>query len=318
MTHLFYTRFAVAKAGLAFLLAAFVATGCARKDEQAAFDTAEAAIAAFIEAAEKDDTATMQRLLGPGSEGLVSSGDALQDKGDRAAFVAAYRKGNKLVADGDAAMTLVMGEKEWPFPIPVVKGDDGWYLDGAKGVDELVYRRIGANELGAIAVSRGFVEAQNDYAALGHDGDPAGIYALKLVSDEGMQNGLYWPTGDDEEPSPAGPFVASAAGEGYRATAGTPYHGYRYRLLYKQGENTNGGPREYFKNGLLTEGFALVAWPAEYEVSGVMTFIVNQDGVVFQKDLGEGTEAAVAAMDTFDHDSSWTAVTEADPENGSG
>jgi hypothetical protein len=312
----FDNRFAAAKASLVFLVVAFVATGCASKDDRASFDSAEAAIAAFVEALEKDDTAKMQQLLGPGSEELVSSGDALQDKGDRADFVAAYRKGNKLVAEGDAAMTLVIGEKEWPFPIPLVKGDGGWYLDGAKGADELVYRRVGANELGAIAVCRGFVEAQREYAAAGHDGDPAGIYALKLVSDEGLQNGLYWPTAEGEEPSPAGEFVASAASEGYRAAAGTPYHGYRYRLLYKQGENSNGGPREYFQDGLLTEGFALVAWPAEYGVSGVMTFIVNQDGVVFQKDLGEGTEASVAAMGTFDHDNSWTAVTEADADGG--
>lgn len=311
MTHLDF-RFAATKASLTILLAVFAAAGCARKDDQTSFDSADAAIKAFVEAVERDDTAAMELLLGPGSEDLVSSGDALQDKSDRAEFVAAFRKSNKLIAEGDAAMTLIVGENEWAFPVPVVKGKDGWFLDGAKGVDELVYRRIGDNELGAIAVCRGVVDAQREYAAVGHDGDPAGIYALKLISDEGMQNGLYWPTGEGEEPSPAGEFVASAAGEGYRATAATPYHGYRYRLLYRQGENTNGGPREYFKDGLMTEGFALVAWPAEYQVSGVMTFIVNQDGVVFQKDLGEGTEAAVAAMDTFDHDSSWTAVTEAE------
>jgi hypothetical protein len=315
MTHLDF-RFAAAKASLTILLVVFAAAGCARKDDHASFDSADAAIKAFVEAVEKDDTAAMERLLGPGSEDLVSSGDALQDKSDRTEFVAAYRSSNRLVAEDDNAMTLVTGEKEWAFPVPVVKGDGGWYLDGAKGVDELVYRRVGANELGAIAVCRGFVEAQREYAAAGHDGDPAGIYALKLVSDEGMQNGLYWPTAEGEEPSPAGEFVASAAGEGYRAAASTPYHGYRYRLLYRQGENANGGPREYFKDGLLTEGFALVAWPAEYEASGVMTFIVNQDGVVFQKDLGEGTEAAVAAMATFDHDSSWTAVTEPTGDSG--
>jgi hypothetical protein len=310
------TRPKASRASLAFLLVALCVTGCARKDERAAFDSAEAAITAFVKAVERDDTATMQKLLGPGSEDLVSSGDALQDTSDRADFAAAYRSSNRLVAAGDNAMTLVVGEKEWPFPIPVVKGDGGWYLDGAQGVDELVYRRVGANELGAIAVCRGFVEAQREYAAAGHDGDPAGIYALKLVSDEGMQNGLYWPTAEGEEPSPAGEFVASAAGEGYRASAGAPYHGYRYRMLYRQGEHSNGGVREYFKGGLLTEGFALVAWPAEYEVSGVMTFIVNQDGVVFQKDLGEGTEASVAAMGTFDHDRGWTAVTEADADSG--
>jgi hypothetical protein len=312
------SRSAAAKACLALLLASLFIANCANKADRASFDTAEAAVAAFVAAVEKDDTATMQSILGPGSEGLVSSGDALQDKSDRADFAAAYHKSNKLVPDADNAMTLVIGDKEWPFPVPVVKGDSGWYLDGARGVDELVYRRIGANELGAIAVCRGFVEAQQEYAASGHDGDPAGVYALKLVSDEGMQNGLYWPTAEGEAPSPAGAFVASAAGEGYRSGTGTPYHGYHYRMLFRQGENANGGPREYFRNGVLTEGFALVAWPAEYEVSGVMTFIVNQDGVVFQKDLGEGTDAAVAAMDTFDHDGSWTAVTEAGPDNSAG
>jgi hypothetical protein len=173
-----------------------------------------------------------------------------------------------------------------------------------------VYRRIGGNELGAIAVSRGFVDAQLEYAAEGRDGDPAGIYALKLVSDDGARNGLYWPTGADEPPSPAGPFVAAAAGEGYRRGARQPYHGYYYRMLYKQGKNAKGGHREYFRGGLLTEGFALVAWPAEYQVSGVMTFIVNQDGTVFQKDLGDSTEDIVAAMASFNPDGSWTAVAE--------
>jgi len=309
MTHI-NTRFTATKAGLALLLVALAATGCARKEAHAAFDTAEAAVTAFVEAAERDDTATMQRLLGPGSEDLVSSGDALQDKSDRAAFAAAYRKSHKLDAEGSDARTLIVGDKGWPFPVPVVKGAGGWHLDGAKGVDELVYRRVGANELGAIAVCRGYVAAQREYAAKGHDGDPPGIYALKLVSDEGMQNGLYWPTAEDEEPSPAGQFVASAAGEGYRSAASTPYHGYYYRMMYRQGANSNGGAREYFRKGLLTDGFALIAWPANYQVSGVMTFIVNQDGVVFQKDLGAGTAAAVAAMGSFDHDSSWTAITE--------
>jgi hypothetical protein len=274
------------------------------------FESAEAAVAAFVAALEKDDTASLQAILGPGTETLLSSGDAIQDKGDRADFVAAYRKTHFLAADGPDAMTLIVGENEYQFPVPVVKRDGRWVLDGEKGVDELVYRRIGGNELGAIAVCRGFVDAELEYAAEGRDGDPAGIYALKLVSDDGARNGLYWPTGAEEQPSPAGPFVAAAAGEGYRRGARQPYHGYYYRMLYQQGKYAKGGYREYFRGGLLTEGFALVAWPAEYQVSGVMTFIVNQDGSVFQKDLGDTTEDVVAAMTSFNPDRSWTAVPE--------
>jgi hypothetical protein len=289
------------KACLGFLLATLLATGCARKEDGGSFDSPEAAVAAFVDALEKDDMARLQQLLGPGTEDLLSSGDAVQDKADRAGFVAAYRKSHNLVAGAGDTMSLVVGENERPFPIPVSKRDGRWYLDGEAGADELVYRRVGDNELGAIAVSRGFVEAQLEYAAEGRDGDSAGIYALKLISDEGLHNGLYWPTGEGEEPSP----------EGYRSSATrTPYHGYFYRMLYKQGENANGGAREYFKDGLYTEGFALVAWPADYQVSGVMTFIVNSDGVVFQKDLGEDTGKAAAGMAAYDPDSSWVAVLE--------
>jgi hypothetical protein len=197
------------------------------------------------------------------------------------------------------------------MPVPLVKRDGKWSFDGEAGVDELIYRRVGANELGAIDVSRGFVSAQLEYASAGRDGDPPGIYALKLVSDEGLHNGLYWPTAEGEPESPAGPFVAAAAAEGYRRAEGearTPYHGYNYRMLYAQGPNANGGARDYFKNGLLTEGFALVAWPADYGSSGVMTFIVNRDGVVFQKDLGEDTATAVESIQAFDPDNSWTAI----------
>jgi hypothetical protein len=292
---------------LGFFLAASLTTANAADPS---FESAEAAVAAFVAALEKDDTASLQAILGPGTETLLSSGDAIQDKGDRADFVAAYRKNHFLAADGPDAMTLIVGENEYQFPVPVVKRDGRWVLDGEKGVDELVYRRIGGNELGAIAVSRGFVDAQLEYAAEGRDGDPAGIYALKLVSDDGARNGLYWPTAADEQPSPAGPFVAAAAGEGYRRGVRQPYHGYYYRMLYQQGKNAKGGSREYFKDGLLTEGFALVAWPAEYQVSGVMTFIVNQDGTVFQKDLGDRTDDVVAAMTSFNPDQSWTAVAE--------
>ena len=294
------------------LMTATVAACGGKQDEgsgQRTFNSPEEAVSAFVQALEANDLGAANAILGPDAEDLLDSGDPVQDASDRADFVAAYKAKNALLAEGDDSRTLVIGEDDWPFPIPVRQAGSKWAFDGEAGADELVYRRVGANELGAIAVMRGFVDAQEEYASVGHDGDPPGIYALKLISDEGSQNGLFWPTGEGEEPSPAGVFVAAAAAEGYRASAGTPYHGYYYRMLYKQGPNANGGEREYFKDGLLTAGFALVAWPADHQVSGVMTFIVNQDGVVFQKDLGEDTAAAVELIQSFDPDSSWTAIT---------
>lgn len=271
------------------------------------FDTPQAAIEALGAALERGDATGLQNLLGPGSESLVSSGDAVQDAADRKEFLDAYRARRAIVEDGKDRRTLVIGGNDWPFPVPLVSRGGRWMFDGDAGVDELIYRRIGANELGAIAVSRGYVEAQNEYAAEGHDGDPAGIFALKLLSDEGRRNGLYWPTAAGEPPSPAGEFVAAAAAEGYRRNPGA-YHGYRYRMLYRQGRNAAGGARDYFKDGLLTQGFALVAWPAEYGVSGIMTFVVNQDGDVFQRDLGADTESRAAAMSAFDPDRNWRRV----------
>jgi Protein of unknown function (DUF2950) len=291
-----------------------VVAGCARQKEPeaaGAFKTPEEAVAAFVTKLEANDVAGLTAMLGPGSEELLGSGDPVQDAGDRADFIEAYRKRHSFTDDGPDRKTLVIGENDWPMPVPLVKTDGGWRFDGQAGVDELIYRRVGANELGAIAVCRGFVDAQAEYAAEGRDGDPAGIYALKLVSDPGLHNGLHWETAEGEPPSPAGPFVAAAAEEGYKfgGESRQPYHGYYYRVLYAQGPNANGGARDYFKDGLFTEGFALVAWPADYGSSGVMTFIVNQDGVVFQKDLGEDTATVVESIQSFDPDSSWTAIT---------
>jgi Protein of unknown function (DUF2950) len=300
----------IVRAPLAAGLAAFVllGAGCAgKKQEAAGFATPEAAVAALVAALEKDDMAAIATLLGPGTEELLSSGDPVADKTDRAEFLANYKAKNSLAADGDR-MLLTVGDNEWPMPIPLVQRDGKWVWDGAAGADEVIYRRVGENELGAIDVMYGYVNAQIAYASAGRDGDPAGIYALKLISDEGLHNGLYWPAGEGEAPSPAGPFVAAAAAEGYASAGRTPYHGYYYRMLYAQGPNANGGAREYFKDGVLTEGFAGIAWPADYGSSGVMTFIVNQDGVVFQKDLGEDTATVVETIQKFDPDSSWTAI----------
>jgi Ca2+-binding RTX toxin-like protein len=284
----------------------------ARADEQShtAFASPEAAVAALIGALEANDTVALGALLGPDSEGILSSGDEVADANARAQFLADYQEKHALVAEEDGSMTLNVGENDWPLPIPLVAVDGNWYLDGAAGAQELIYRRIGRNELGAIAVCRGFIDAQIEYAAVGHDGDDAGIFAAKLRSDPGLHNGLYWPTTQSEPPSPAGEAVARAMAEGYRAVTGKrkPYHGYYYRMLFAQGANAEGGAMEYFVDGALTQGVALVAWPADYDVSGVMTFMVDLEGVVYQKDLGEATSSLVDDIQVFDPDSSWTIV----------
>jgi hypothetical protein len=203
-----------------------IAAGCAKKPEPqdgaaaAGFDTPEAAVAALVAALEKNDLGQLKVLLGPGSEELLNSGDAVQDASDRADFLARYGAKHALVDEGADRKVLVTGEDEWPMPVPLVQRDGKWAFDGEAGIDEMIYRRVGANELGAIDVCRGFVSAQLEYASEGRDGDPPGIYALKLISDEGLHNGLYWQTAEGEPESPAGPFVAAAAAEGYRRAEG--------------------------------------------------------------------------------------------------
>ena len=303
-------RFAVALVAFALVAACAPKQAPAPADHRS-FASAEEAADALIAALKTGDTAELGLLFGPDSEELVSSGDDVADANERAAFVESYSLKHELVPEGDAKVVLQVGENDWPVPVPLVRRDGRWYFDGAEGVDEIIYRRVGRNELGAIEVCRGFVEAQNEYASEGRDGNPAGYYAAYLISDEGTQNGLYWPTAEDEPESPAGEFVAAAAGEGYRRAASgepTPYHGYYYRMLYAQGPNAPGGALEYFAEGRLVNGFALIAWPADYGVSGVKTFMVNQDGVVYEKDLGEDTAAAVTTIELFDPDASWSKV----------
>jgi len=279
--------------------------------EHRGFASPEAAVDGLVAAVQADDLDALRQILGPDSDSLLDSGDPVQDRSDRIGFLEAYRTAHAIEVEDETRRTLVTGDNAWPFPVPLVLREGAWYLDGREGADEIVYRRIGENELGAIRVCRGVVEAQQEYAAQGRDGDPAGIYAFKLISDEGLHNGLYWPAAEGEPDSPAGPFIAAAAAEGYRRAAERqPYHGYFYRMLFRQGGLAPGGERDYFKDGLLTEGFALIAWPAEYDVSGIMTFMVNQDGTVYQRDLGEDTEALAGAIDSFDPGPEWTAVPE--------
>lgn len=287
---------------------AIALSACGARTDHASFASVDEAVAAMIDAGRKSDLAKLKEVFGPGSESILSSGDAIADKSARENFLKMYDEKHALVPDGEDKVILQVGAEDWPMPVPVVKKDGKWILDGAEGADEIVYRRIGRNELGAISVCRGFVDAEREYAAADHDGEGAGIYAHKLMSDPGTQNGLYWASAPGEAESPVGPFIAAAAAEGYRAGGGS-YHGYRYRPLFRQTDNANGGAKDYFERGVLKNGFALVAWPAEYGVSGVMTFIVNEDGVVFQKDLGEETADAVANMDAYDPDSTWVALT---------
>ena len=295
---------------LAFLLSLLVLAGCAKPQAnpaQRGFESPESAVTALVTALEQRDRATLVAMLGPDSDALLSSGDPVADSTARAMFLARYAEKNALVTGGPDDLVLQVGADDWPFPIPIVRRGGKWILDAAAGKDEIVSRRIGGNELQTIEVMHGYVAAQEDYAAAAHDGIPAGAYAQAIRSDPGKQNGLYWEVAEAERPSPAGPWLAAASAEGYGA-AGEPYHGYRFRLLTAQGPAAAGGARDYLVDGRLTGGYALVAWPASYGASGVMTFLVNQDGVVWQRDLGQDTEQAVAQVTRFDPDSLWTPI----------
>jgi len=313
---------------VAISLLALALAGCTKQDEPNAqeeaqqeahttFPTPEAAVEALARAAEADDAAALLKIFGPGGESLVEWGDPVGEKQDRLAFTEMYRTKHGLADGPNGGKVLEVGADDWPLPAPLIAQGERWVFDGAEGADELVYRRVGKNELGAISVAQGFVDAEYEYASKRRDGNQAGLFAAYLISDPGRQNGLYWPTEAGEEPSPAGPFVAAAAGEGYRQAAfgePTPYHGYFYRMLYAQGADAPGGAKGYFEEGRLVGGFAMVAWPAEYGVSGVKTFIVNQDGVVYEKDFGEDTPSAVDKLELFNPDDTWARV-ESDPSD---
>lgn len=226
-------------------------------------------------------------------------------------FIRRYDQMHRVVIEPDQTATLYIGAENWPLPIPIVKNIGGtWYFDTESGKTEILQRRVGTNENDAIEVLHGLVEAQKDYASEPHDGDKTKHYALKFMSDEGKQNGLYWKTDDNHFPSPIGPLLVSAAAEGYNMKQGRaePFHGYYYRLLTKQGPAAKGGERDYIVGGKLTRGFAFVAYPAEYRNSGVMTFIVNQSGVIYQKDIGTQTPGTASAMKEYNPNDTWERV----------
>jgi hypothetical protein len=259
--------------------------------DQTSFSNPNEAVSAFIHAIRERDTAKLVAILGPGSEEIVSSSDSIADSKARASFLTWYDQRHSLIPAHDGDLTLQVGKENWPLPIPLAKNGSSWYWDGAAGKQEILYRRIGHNELDAIKVCHGIVAAQRDYAASEHDGRPAGSYAPHLVSEPGKQNGLYWEAQQGEPQSPAGPMLASASAEGYDVSGRrTPYHGYYYRMLPS------------------SRGFGFIAYPADYRAGGVMTFLVNQQGVIYQKDLGEKTPEIALQMTAYAIDASWAAV----------
>ena len=280
--------------------------------EQRTFGGPEEATQDLVGALSASDTQLAEAILGPDGEKLLHSGDAIADQTARQRFLSAYIQQHRLEYEGDDKVVLHVGEEDWPLPIPIVRKNGAWLFDSAAGAEEILNRRIGRNELNAIQVCLAIVDAQREYAATDHDGSGVRAFARRLVSTPGARDGLYWPTGDAEEPSPLGPLAARAVEEGYPAspTAGTPvpYHGYFYRILTGQGEHAKGGAYDYLVDGRMVGGFALVAYPARYGVSGIMTFIVNHDGAVYQKDFGEDSSQLARSTTKFDPDQSWSRI----------
>jgi hypothetical protein len=280
---------------------------------QTTFTSPDDAGKAVLQAAESSDQNAVLSIFGRDSKDAIYSGDATQDKNNFAAFVSAYQQMNRWRKLDDNTKVLVVGADNLVFPIPLKKNNSGqWYFDTAAGRDEILARRIGRDELATIDVCAALADAQNEYYSRAHDGAHKHQYALKFISDQGKQNGLYWESPDGQPKSPLGPLVAFATGEGYevRQNSHEPFHGYYYRILSKQGSHAQGGVRNYLVDGKMVNGFAFVAYPAAYGNLGIMTFLINQDGVLFQKNLGVDTAKAATAMSEFDPDESWSRVEE--------
>ena len=276
---------------------------------QRQFTSPKRAVAALLAALRSGRTAELIAIFGPQSKPLVESGDPVADRTGRARFVASYDQSRSLVTKRSGEITLVIGKDHWPFPIPLVKAGGLWRFDTVAGAEEIVDRRIGRNELSAIKVCRAYVDAQREYSYEDRSGAGIHEYAQHFTSHPNRHDGLYWPVRPGEKPSPMGALIALARDEGYE-TAGTrtkrePYHGYYYRILKRQGSHAPGGAHDYIIGNHMIGGFALVAFPAQYGVSGVMTFIVNQDGVVYQKNLGPDTERIVRQMKEYDPGPGW-------------
>jgi len=277
------------------------------------FNSPEHAVSTLLAAATQHDTNALHAIFGPEGHKLVSP-DAVQASEDFQRFVKRLTEKTRFSTNSDASLTLDIGADDWPFPIPLVQRQGHWSFDTAAGKSEILNRRIGRDELGAMDVCRAYVDAQREYASQDRMGDGVMAYARYLHSTPGTHDGLFWPAKSGEELSPLGPLVAAARVEGYHRAATmlndekAPYHGYYFKILTRQGRHAAGGKYDYVINGRMIAGFGLVAWPAEWANTGVMTFIVNQQGKIYQCNLGKKTARIAAAMTSFDPDSKWTAV----------
>jgi hypothetical protein len=300
-------------ARLAFGAAALLAAAISVADAQQRFKTPQEASDALVAAARAGDRRTIARVLGPGSGDIVSSGDPVQDANTRRDFLAAYDASHRVVTETGKPAILVVGQTDWPFPIPIVEKGGKWQFDTVAGREEILARRIGRNELATIQTCLAYFDAQNEYAEVtkGKNGMP--VYAQRVFSSPSKKDGLYWPVAEGQSESPLGEAVADATRKGYRVGGDQiPYHGYYFKILTRQGPTAPGGALDYVVRGNMIGGFALVAYPAQYGNSGVMTFLINHDGVVFEKDLGPGTAKIAGGMTSFNPDHTWkkTVMTE--------
>lgn len=302
--------------GVTALVGASGLTGARADDAKPApagpqmFDTPVAAAKALVEAAEKNDTTALVGIFGPGSEEHIQNGDDPVVSKERAEFAAAAKKKARLEDNEDGSKTLVIGDNDWPLPFPLRSKDGKWWWDGEAGVEEMKLRRIGRNELRVIDVMKVYIDAQVEYAGQDRDGDEVREYAQRIRSTEGKQDGLYWPTAEDEHPSPLGPLVASWREHlsGASSQARIPFGGYYFRVLHGQGSAAPGGRHSYIINGNMIAGFALVAYPANYGETGVMSFLVSHHGKVYERDLGRCTTECVRRMIGFNPTKGWSVV----------
>jgi hypothetical protein len=277
---------------------------------QQRFKTPEEAIDALAAAARADGVGRLALILGRGSADILSSGDAAADEATRRAFVAAYDAKHQVKVEGEGGTkaTVILGENDWPFPIPLVRTSDGvWRFNTQAGREEILYRRIGRNEFSASMACLAYVQAQREYAEMDAKNGGMGAYAQQIASSKGKKDGLYWPSAQGEPESPLGEFIAAASRSG-SVSVGEPLYGYYYRILTRQGPTASGGQYDYIANGKMIGGFAMVAYPAEYGTTGVMTFLVNKDGELFEKDLGPSTARTASRMTAFNPNHTWRRV----------
>jgi len=294
------------------LFACFAVDSAAQQKGQKTFSSPEEASKAVVAVLQNNDEKAVLDILGPDAAQIVSSGDPTEDAESHANFVRKYEEMHRFLKEPDGSVTLYIGAENWPTPIPLVMKGNLWFFDSEAGKREILFRRIGRNEYSAIRICQELVAAQKEFYAMQHS-----EYAKQVFSDEGQHNGLYWKVSDGEPQSPIGPLVASAVAEGYaKGNAGppTPYRGYFFHILTRQGKEARGGAKSYTVKSKMTQGFAFVAYPAEYRSSGVMTFIVNQDGTVYQKDLGKKTDALGKAMQEYNPDPTWHKAEDEPPQ----